>query len=496
MNINFKDILQKLSVFKNNLWLSLTVAIGLIGVLFFIPTELMSNKLKQEIQTKSVSIGKKVKIETENAVSSEGWRQEQERQQEHAKDANEISRLAEQSTQRELLSYDIFLDPNISSTLVFQQFGRRYREAIDQLIIRSNAGDCPTEAEIKRGLEDSAVNSRLRRGRYSLYGRSGMYGSSPISGRSGGSGRSDMLGRSGMMGPYSMMGRSGMTGRSGMMGPYSMGGTRASSRGILSRSMMMGELELMIVDEICRERAKSISVYVNPIDLSGYEFWADYKLAVDPNKAVQDCWYFQLAYWIFEDIFDTISAVNSGYDSVLTAPVKQLMRTSFTMGLRRPGAGGAVFTGRRRRKSGTDRDDVDKPVYVLTKDDALTESCTGRVSNDANNIDVIHFNMTVVLNMKSVLPFIQELCSAKEHKFSGFTGNESEQTFKHNQITVLETKFRSIEDDPYSLYDYGEDVVVELDLICEYIFNRKGYEEIKPEIVKKALKVEEQTTGR
>ncbi len=479
MNLpNFKDILQKLSVFKNNLWLSMTVAIGLIGVLLFIPTQLMSMKLKQEIQTKSVSMGKRVQRESETAISSEGWRQEQERQQEHAKDANEITLLAERSTQRELLSYDIFLDPNISSTLVFQEFGQRYREAIDELIIRANAGDCPTEAEIERSLEDSAVNSRLRRGRSSMYGGPGMSGGYGMSGGPGMSGRSGMMG-----GPYSMGGRS------------SMGGSRTSSRGILGRSMMMGELEFMIIDEICRERAKSISVYVNPADLSGYEFWVDYKLAVDPNEAIQDCWYFHLAYWIFEDIFDTIGAVNSEYDSVLTAPVKQLMRTSFTMGLRRPGAGGAVFTGRKRRSSRTDRGDVDRPIYVLSKDDALTESCTGRVSNDANNIDVIHFNVAVVLNIKSILPFIQELCSAKEHKFKGFSGDEPEQTFKHNQITVLETKFRSVEEEAYSLYEYGEDVVVELDLICEYIFNRKGYEEIKPEIVKEALKAEEETAG-
>ena len=475
---NFKDILQKLSVFQNNLPLLLSVIIVLIGGILFVTTLLMGRKLKGEIQTKSIAIGERVQNEIENAVSSDGWINEQERQEEHAKDANEIALLAEQSTQRELLSYDIFLDPNISSTLVFQEFGQRYREAIDDLLTRANAGDCPTEAEIERGLEDSAVNSRLRRGRSSMYGRSSMPGRSPMPGRSG------MTGRSSMMGPYSMMGQS------------SMGGTRRSSRGILGRSMMMGELEFMIVDEICRERAKSISVYVNPVDLSGYEFWADYKLAVDPNEAIEDCWYFHLAYWVFEDIFNTIGAVNSGYDSVLTAPVKQLMQTSFTMGLRRPGAGGAVFTGRRRRSSRTDRGDVDKPIYVLTKDDALAESCTGRVSNDANNIDVIHFNVAVVLNIKSVLPFIQQLCSAKEHKFKGFSGDEPEQTFKHNQITVLETKFRSVEEDPYSLYDYGEDVVVELDLICEYIFNRKGYEEIKPETVKEALKAEEQTAVR
>lgn len=258
---------------------------------------------------------------------------------------------------------------------------------------------------------------------------------------------------------------------------------------------MLGELEFMIIDEICRERAKSISVYANPSDLSGYDFWGGYKYDVKMEDAIEDCWYFQLAYWTIEDIFGTISAVNSEYDSVLTAPVKQLMQMSFSMGLRRPGAGSRIFTGRRQRKSSrSDRGEVDKPSYVLSKDDGLTESCTGRVSD--NDIDVIHFNVTVVINIKSVLPFIQQLCSAKEHKFRGFSGNEPEQTFKHNQITVLETKFRSVEDDAYSLYDYGEDSVVELDLICEYIFNKKGYEEIKPETVKKTLKVEEQTTGR
>ena len=178
MNIpNFKDVLQKLSVFKNNLSLLLSVIIALIALLLFIPTQLMSMKLKKEVQTKSIAIGKEVQHESENAVSSEGWIQEQNRQQEHAKDANEIARLVVQSIQRELLSYDIFLAPNISSTLVFQEFGRLYREAIDELITRANAGDCPTEAEIKQGLEKSAVSSRLSRGRYPGMGGSPMGGS-------------------------------------------------------------------------------------------------------------------------------------------------------------------------------------------------------------------------------------------------------------------------------------------------------------------------------
>jgi hypothetical protein len=250
---------------------------------------------------------------------------------------------------------------------------------------------------------------------------------------------------------------------------------------------MMGELEGMVIDEICRERAKALSVYAYPSDLSGYDFWADYKLAVEPNQAIEDCWYFQLAFWIIEDIFDTISSVNSDYDSVLTAPVKQVRQMSFTMGLKRPGAGGGIFTGRRRRSSTTKKDDVDKPMYIHSNDDGLSESCTGRFTTPDGDLDVIQFNIAVVVDVKAIMPFLKELCSAKEHKFRGFSGNEPEQTLKHNQITILESKFRSAEDEPYSLYDYGDAPVVELDLICEYIFNNKGYEEIKPKTVKEAI---------
>jgi hypothetical protein len=93
-----------------------------------------------------------------------------------------------------------------------------------------------------------------------------------------------------------------------------------------------------------------------------------------------------------------------------------------------------------------------------------------------------------------VLPFMQQLCSAKQHKFRGFSGEEQEQVFKHNEITVLESNIRSIErnDTTHNLYRYGEDAVVELDLICEYIFDKKGYEEIKPDSVKESLKKPEE----
>lgn len=482
---NFKDILQKLSVFKNNIPLLMSVIIVLISIIILVVTHFMNAKLRKEVQTKSVSVGQQINREMENARSSQEWMLLQAHQKEHAEDANEIARLAKQTTMRELLSYNVFRDPNtILSTVVFREFGQNYRKAIDDLLHRVKAGICPTEEEIKQGIEDSAVNSRLKRGRGMMGGMMGGY--SPMGGAMRPS--SPMMpGRSPMMpGRSPMMGASPYGGGAYGASPYG-GAQGRTSRGFLSRSFAMGELELMVIDEICRDRAKSLSVYAYPSDLSGYDFWLDYKLAVEPNQAIEDCWYFQLAYWIIEDVFNSISSVNSDYESVLTAPVKQLSQMSFNMGLRRPGAGGGVFTGRRRRGTGRKRDDVDKPMYVHSNDDGLSESCTGRFTTPDSDNDVIQFNVALVINVKSIMPFLQELCSVKEHRFRGYSGNEQVQTFKHNQITVLESKFRSVEHEPWSLFDYGDDPVVELNLICEYILNKKGYDEIKPKTVVDAI---------
>ena len=427
---NFRDIIQKLSVFKNNVSLLVSVIIGLVSVLLFIPTQLMSGRLKEQILQTSITKGRRVQTYDGKPISREQWREAEKRQIDYANDANEIAKLAKQSTQRELLSYEIF-PPTDRSTLIFKKFGQRFREGIDELIARINASDCPTDAELERGLENSS-GVRSSRGRYPSMGSSM---------------------RSSMRSP-----------RSPLMNPY--GGMYG----------MMGEVRRTIIDEICRERAQSCSVYVNPVDLAGYEFWVDYKLAVDPNKAIEDCWYHQLAYWVIEDIFDTVDATNSAYDSVLTAPVKRLLHVSFTMGLKRPGAGGRVFTG--RRSSGRKKDDTDKPAYVFSNDDGLTESCTGRFTDD--DIDVTQFNIAVVIGAKAVLPFMQQLCSAKQHvirdagPLAGDANRKPQNAeySKHNQITILETKTRSLdrveqEGVTHRFYRYGEDLVVELDLICE-----------------------------
>lgn len=448
---NFSDILQKLSVFKNNLSLLVPVIIALVSVLLFIPTQLMSSKLKKDMEQESINKGGRriTSLET-SVVSRLQYEMEAERQKAHAIDANEIAKLAIQSTQRELLSYDIFPapDPNGFSGLIFQEFGQRFRGEIDKLTMRVNGRDCPTDAEIERGLENSSSRNRSR-------------------------GRGDLM----------------------------MSSSRGSPGGLYGGSMMFGGINRMIVDEMCKDRARTVSVYVNPVDLSGYEHWKDYKYDVKQEEAIEDCWYHQLAYWIIEDIFTTIEAMNSGSDTVLEAPAKRFMGISFTMGLKSARGRGSsgVYRNVGRRKVQNKQEDTDRPVYVRNEQDGLSETCTGRYcSKEEGNdgIDVTHFNFSMIVGTKSVLPFMKELCSAKEHQFRGYPDPNQPvrtfqpvQTFKHNQITILESKIGSIntKDLMHRYYRYGDESVVSLDLICEYIFDIEGYVKLIPKPVMDTL---------
>ncbi len=396
----FKDIIQKVSFLRNYSSLMLPVFIMLAGLLLFIPTNLMSSKLKKRIENESVSIGKRVKSFSNNVVSRDQWKIEQEYQHAYETDANQIALLAKQTTQRELLSYKVFPEPKDTSTLIFREFGQRYRSGIDELINRTDALDCPTAAELQRGLKGSG----------SLTSRQIM----------------------------------------GLIGSG------------------LNEVDATITDVLCREKAESARVYANPADMAGYEFWKEYNY-VGMKTAIEDCWYWQLSYWIIEDVFKTIEASNFGSSNVFTSPVKRLMSVN--------------FFGR-----GMTKNTAARPRYVISPEGgAMTRPYTGRFCDE--DIDVVHFNVVVLVNAKAVLPFMQQLCSVKQHMFKGFFSREPERSFKHNQITILESSIRSIDrnDETHSLYRYGEDAVVELDLICEYIFNKSGYDEIKPKSVKETL---------
>jgi hypothetical protein len=403
----FKDVIQ--NVFKNYSSLLVPAVIGLVAVLLFVPTQLMSSKLRKQIADESISrSGRKVRSLSGSVVARDQHREEKKYQQDYKNDANKIGLLAKQSAQRELLSYKIFPEPRYSSVLIFKEFGQRFRTGIGGLLARVNARDCPTEVELERSLEGLTKSSKL------------------------------------------------------------------SSKG--TSHSKLNEARATIVDVLCREKAESSSVYANVADLSGYEFWGEYE-TTNWADAITDCWYWQLAYWITEDAIDSIDALNSGSNSVFTSPVKRLLSVSF------PASGKGLRVKAKSKEKGAD----EKPKYVLSIKDVLTRPCTGRFSN--NDVDIVHFNVVVVVSTRAILPFMEELCSAKQHKFKGWDGEEQEQVFKHNQITILESKIELIdrEDNTHRRYRYGEDAVVELDLICEYIFNKAGYDKIKPGPVKESI---------
>ena len=403
----FKDVIQRLSVFKRHSSLFVPVVIGLVGVLLFIPTQLISSKLKGQMSEESiVKRGTYVVSLRQNAVSGDQWEVERKRQEAYKSDANQITLLAKEFTQRHLLSDKIFPEPKETSMSLFKEFGQRFRAGVDVLLTRINAGECPTEVELKRSL-------------------------------------------------------------GGLVGGY------RSGRSLYRSTWSSADAEIR--DALCRAKAESCYIYCNPFDLSGCEFWGEYQYAGTP-EAVKDCWYYQLGYWIIEDVIDTIDAMNSGSDSVFKSPVKRLLGVGFR------GSGASAYVSRGRTTG-----DSDRPRYVLTIWDGLTVPCTARACND--DIDVVHFNVRVVVGTKAVLRFMQQLCSAKQHVIRESSGQvQSPRDAKHNQITILEYKIRSVNrrDKAHGLYRYGEDAVVELDLICEYVFNRKGYDEIKPESVKKS----------
>lgn len=419
MNIpELKNIVKKLGFIKEYSSLLVPLLITAVGVLIFMFSLSMSNNLRKQVASQSVSqLGGKVRSLSGNVVARDQWKVEQEYQRAYEADANQIALLARQTTQRELLSYKIFPEPKDTSPLIFEEFGRQFRGNVDRLIASVNARDCPTNAELNR--------------------------ESQISGFSGPQG--------------------------------SISATRSLRK----------DADTAIVDALCQERAESALVFINPINLGVYDFWAKqndesskatgYEY-VGINESVQDCWYSQLAYWIIEDVINTIHTINTNSKNVFASPVKRLMTVSFT----RPGGGSRLKVKSARAAS------ANMPSYVLSIKDVLTTPCTGRLCN--NDIDVVHFAISVVVDAKAVPLFMQKLCSAKQHRFKGFFGQAPEKTYLHNQITILESSFESFErkSKPHELYRYGDDAVVKLDLICEYIFDKSGYNEIKPKSVKES----------
>jgi len=404
-------------------FLAAGIALAALGLIFGVTPFLFGNKLKQNISSTSIKMGNEIKKYTGKVPPDSQWREEQKYQTAFDNDANGMASIIVQSSRRSLLSYKLFPEPKDASIFLFEEFGRAFREGLEKMITDLNAGDCPTFEEIDKGMV-GFVPSRRR------------------------------------------------------------GGARAQST---MRRGFLGELGKEVEDAICMEKAQNLSIYIKAEDLGGYEHWSEYKAGLNVTDAVVQCWYWQVGYWIIEDVMATAGAMNAGSKSVFTSPVKRIMSVSFS---RTDTSLQTSVSRMARSRISKQKKAVQqpKPNYVASMYEGITESCTNRTCSD--DIDVVQFNVIVVVNAKDVFRFMQELCSKKEHIFRGFDGQQEPKLFKHNQITILEERASKVyrESGNHDLFRYGDDATVELNLICEYVFNRKGYEAIMPSSVAEEVK--------
>ena len=241
-----------------------------------------------------------------------------------------------------------------------------------------------------------------------------------------------------------------------------------------------------MIDSLCRKRAQECAVYANPKHLAWYDYWNAFKFA-GQDKAVDDCWNSQVAYWVYEDVCTTIRTLNAGSTSVFTSPVKRLVGVSFQNAVTYPTASMMTYEGVGMTAMGI----ADNPMYVQmeTMPSAMgVEPWTGRFCND--QMDVIHFSAMVIVDARQVMPFMRELCAEKTHTFrKGFAENGQEVPLSHNNIAILQSAIGPVErgQKEHELYRYGDSPAVQVTLTCEYVFQRAGYDEIKPESIKKLI---------
>ncbi len=445
-NVNVKEIFKKLSFFKNNLSLLVPILITVVALLLFVPTRILGSKLSKTMENESGKTGKTITSLPSRLEDTAKARQMEPYINAYARDVNQIENLMKQTTLRELLSYRLFPDTNERTTLLFEEFGQKYRSGVDAMLQSVKATVPPTDPEIKAALQKAPQPGMgAYGGAYGGYGPGGNPGLTqtfnPTASASSGS-------------PYGMYDRGG-----GMS------------------TLGMTDTQRKIFDTICLEKAQTAGAYASPVDVGGYVYWADWKFE-NRDAAYKDCWYWQMGYWMIEDVFTTVREMNKSSSSVVDAPVKRVMNVSFVLGRASSRAFRRAGRGFRAKKEG------DNPLYVTSAKDAMTMPCTERFS--CEDYDIMHFEVRVVVDAKDTLAFMKQLCTAKEHKFSGWKGNEPAQKYLHNQITVLESSTAPV--DPQRLehlvYRYGDAEVVELDLICEYILNKAAYETTKPKQVK------------
>jgi hypothetical protein len=426
INVNF-DLNAVIGFFKKNKMLFLPIGICLSAFLLVVPSVMVGNTIKKQTE-QSVRQSKTLSnmLRSDVSYSTQQVQVAEQQFMVHKQDASKVASLAKQTTQRELISYDVFPKPEGTSQQIFEDIWKNnYRDAIEKLMQKLGALDAPSEIEKTNATAHLKSRSTPSRGGI-------RYGSS---------------------------------------------GNDDSSSAVL--------------DALCKKRASSIPVYADISIFKWYDFWEEFYFE-GKDFAVKDCWDSQVAYWVYEDVVSTIAGLNANSATVATSPVKRLLGVNFDSivntytlsgsSSRKP----AARTARKSSITSSNSAIRDIPAYVLESEGTLEkDNWTARTCD--KKIDVIQFSFSVILESASVPIFLKELSSEKTHNFSkGYSGKGPLASYKHNQITILQYSQEPIERQAplHEDYRYGDNAVTALSLICEYVFQKEGYDSIMPDMIK------------
>ncbi|HOT72514.1 MAG TPA: hypothetical protein PLX18_04275 [Anaerohalosphaeraceae bacterium] len=412
--------------------LLLPAGLLLAGLIFFVPILLLGRTIsvKKQNWEKMASDLDRLAQTTPPKEQAEQVKRVLQQLQEEVK---AVQTMALQTTQRELIKYGIFPKSEDTSSQIYLDFGRRYRAAVESMITtRLKALDAPSEAEI----------------------------------RAAGGGVGGVGGVGGIM-------RGGEYLGAGM--------TAAPGAASLTDNPM--------VNALCMERAERIAMYANPRVFAWYDFWESFQF-LGADLALRDCWFAQTAYWIYEDVAATVETMNTGSARVADSPVKRLLGVSFQRPVSDLPTGYSPLNVPRGMGTFTTGLAADQPAYILPgmASPLGTLPWTTRMCNE--DIDVVHFAVSVIVDSRFTQAFLKELCSSKPHTYrEGFQENGPQRQARHNQITILASTFSAIDKQSptHMYYRYGTDAVMRVDLVCEYLFYRKAYDMIKPEPIKVLL---------
>ena len=426
-----------------------SIIIVVIALLLFPLILLVGSKVMGEMK-KSLDTARNVSSLLNNVPSKDDPRRVKSYMDRLAEEASQVETLAVRSSMRELISYSIF-PPKGTSVQLYVEYGEKYRQAVNALIEDMNALDAPSEAEIRAQSGTGTADDRMDAGRMGFGIRPGMRP------------------------------------------------TRTPSRTAAAAVNPM-------VDALCLTRAREISVYAKPSVFAWYDFWQTYEFA-GQDQAQEDCWDSQVAFWIYEDVVGTIRKMNEGSQMISSSPVKRLLGVSFTAPVMTEGSGINAFGSDSSRRNTTNVF-RDKPNYIgeASVDEESRNSRKKTVSMRSleshfaaspltarygdEDVDIVHFAFSVLLDNRSVNAFMKELCSEKPHAFRADFKEEGQMMDAvHNQITILKSDISAVDKQApeHALYRYGDGAVMQFDLVCEYQFYRKGYDAIKPEPIKEAL---------